>query len=89
MKSIITLIALCFALSASAQQASTQPVKHNVVDVAVAMIFGAVVRIGAAATGNTAALCTRLGGVYIPANAPDKDVCPGGQWSNLFINHKG
>jgi hypothetical protein len=80
-RALILVAAFALALSAQAQQASTQPVKPNAADLAVAFTVGWVTSFAAVVTGNVPALCKRLRGTYDPTGY---DQCPNGQWRYLF-----
>lgn len=59
-------------------------------DFIVAMLFGGVLTVGAAATGNLQDLCEKgLKGKYVPTvPSTTTEQCVGGKWSNLITSPK-
>jgi hypothetical protein len=60
---------------------------ETLASIVIAFAIGGVVIVGASITGQQEKLCTALGGKFTPA-APPADVCPGGEWRNLFRDVK-
>ena len=57
--------------------------------IVVALVLMGVFLVGATVTGNSKELCDAMGGTYTPANANvGADVCPGGEWRNVFREKK-
>jgi len=87
MKKALVLATALFALAASAQTASQQPVKPMpsaeaaVAVIGVVLTVPAIITTAAALTGNLKPLCEDwLKGKYVPA-PQGVDVCPGGSWA--------